>query len=80
MMASIKTAMRPGAKLFLIEYRAEDPDISIKRIHRMSRRQAVKEMKAAGLVLHQNIQNLPWQHCLVFVKERDGAYSGDTDL
>ena len=69
MMASIKKALSPGGKLFLIEYRAEDATIPIKRVHRMSRRQAVKEMKAAGLTLYQNIQNLPWQHCLVFVKE-----------
>ena len=39
MMASIKKALRPDGKLFLIEYRAEDPDIPIKRIHRMARRQ-----------------------------------------
>ena len=34
----------------------------------MSENQAVKEMKAAGFKLLKNIENLPWQHCMVFVK------------
>jgi ubiquinone/menaquinone biosynthesis C-methylase UbiE len=69
MMASITKALRPDGKLFLIEYRAEDYTVPIKRIHKMTKRQAVKEMKAAGMKLEQNIKNLPWQHCLVFVKD-----------
>ncbi|WP_445385012.1 class I SAM-dependent methyltransferase [Robiginitalea sp. IMCC44478] len=69
MIASIKRAMRADAKLYLIEYRAEDPNVPIKKLHKMSEAQAVKEMQAAGLKLLQNISNLPWQHCMVFVKE-----------
>ncbi|MBT8179440.1 MAG: class I SAM-dependent methyltransferase [Eudoraea sp.] len=69
LMASLYKAMRSDAKLFLIEYRAEDPLVPIKKIHKMSEAQAVREMKAAGLKLEQNIGNLPWQHCMVFVKE-----------
>ena len=69
MMASIKTALRPEGKLYLIEYRGEDPKVPIKRLHKMTEAQAVKEMKAAGFQLEQNIDNLPWQHCMVFVKQ-----------
>jgi SAM-dependent methyltransferase len=69
MIISIKRAMRADAKLYLIEYRAEDPYVPIKKLHKMSEAQAVKEMEAAGLKLLQNISNLPWQHCMVFVKE-----------
>ncbi len=68
MMLSLKEAMRDDAKLYLIEYRGEDPEVPIKRLHKMSEAQAVKELKAAGLVLDENIANLPWQHCMVFVK------------
>lgn len=67
--ASIKKALRPGGKLYLIEYRGEDESIPIKKLHKMTERQAVKEMKVAGMKLQKNISNLPSQHCMVFVKE-----------
>ena len=68
MIASMKSALKSNGQLFLIEYRAEDPLVPIKTIHKMSENQAVKEMKAAGFKLLKNIDNLPWQHCMVFVK------------
>ena len=68
MINSIKNALKPNGELFLIEYRAEDLKVPIKRIHKMTEEQAVKEMKAAGLVLKENIDNLTWQHCMVFIK------------
>lgn len=68
MMASIKEAMREDARLYLIEYRGEEPNVPIKKLHKMTEAQAVKEMKALGLVLEENNDNLPWQHCMVFVK------------
>ena len=69
MIQSIKKAMRPEAELYLIEYRGEDASVPIKELHKMTEAQAVKEMKAAGLELKENIDNLPWQHCMVFVKD-----------
>ena len=68
MIASMKSALKSNGQLFLIEYRAEDPLVPIKTIHKMSENQSVKEMKAAGFKLLKNIENLPWQHCMVFVK------------
>jgi protein-L-isoaspartate O-methyltransferase len=69
MMASIKKALRADGKIYLIEYRAEDPMVPIKEVHKMSEEQAVKEFEAAGFKLEINKSNLPWQHCMVFVKE-----------
>jgi len=69
MMASIKSALKPDGKIYLIEYRGEDDNVPIKRLHKMSEDQAVKEMNASGFKLLQNIRSLPWQHCMVFVKE-----------
>jgi protein-L-isoaspartate O-methyltransferase len=69
MIASIKKALKPNGRLFLIEYRGEDPNVPIKKIHKMSEKQAVMEMKAAGFKLEQNVNNLPWQHCMIFEKE-----------
>ena len=68
MIASMKNALKSNGELFLIEYRMEDPLVPIKTIHKMSEKQAIKEMEAAGFKLRKNIDNLPWQHCMIFVK------------
>jgi hypothetical protein len=67
MILSIKKSLKKNGKIYLIEYRMEDDAVPIKTIHKMSEKQAVKEMKAAGFKLEKNIDNLPWQHCMVFV-------------
>ena len=68
MIASMKNALKSNGQLFLIEYRKEDSKVPIKKIHKMTEKQAVKEMEAAGFKLKENIDNLPWQHCMVFMK------------
>ena len=68
-MQDIVRALRPGGRFVLLEYRVEDPTVPIKRLHKMSEEQAVREMESVGLRLQENIDNLPWQHCMVFVKE-----------
>ncbi|CAH0998729.1 2-methoxy-6-polyprenyl-1,4-benzoquinol methylase, mitochondrial [Neolewinella maritima] len=69
MMQDIVTALRPGGRFVLLEYRMEDSTVPIKRLHKLSEAQAVREMASVGLRLQENIDNLPWQHCMVFVKE-----------
>ncbi|WKV11308.1 class I SAM-dependent methyltransferase [Marivirga harenae] len=69
MIASIKKSLKPKGKIYLIEYRSEDDSVPIKRLHKMSEKQAVKEFKAAGFILKKNIDNLPWQHCMVFIRQ-----------
>ncbi len=66
---SIKKALKENGKIFLIEYRGEDDSIAIKKLHKMTQEQAIKEMQAAGMKLEQSIDNLPLQHCMVFVKK-----------
>jgi FkbM family methyltransferase len=70
MALSMLEALKPGGKLVLVEFRAEDPAVPIKTIHKMSEQQAVKEFKAAGFSFEKNISNLPWQHCLIFRKPK----------
>ena len=67
-MQEIVKALKPDGRFVLLEYRMEDPQVPIKILHKMSEKQAVREMKAVGLRLRENIDNLPWQHCMVFVK------------
>ena len=69
MALSMRAALKPGGKLVLVEFRAEDPTVPIKTIHKMSEAQAIKEFKAAGFTFDKNIDNLPWQHCMVFIKQ-----------
>ena len=69
MIASIKNALKPNGQLFLIEYRGEDSKVPIKKIHKMTEKQAIKELEAAGFRLKENIENLPWQHCMIFLKK-----------
>lgn len=68
MMRGIFRALRPGGRVILVEYRAEDPDVPIKPLHKMSEKQARREMEAAGLVLLETRAILPRQHLMVFEK------------
>jgi len=70
MTLSMLEALKPGGQLVLVEFRAEDPNVPIKTIHKMSERQAVKEFKASGFLFEKNMGNLPWQHCLIFRKPK----------
>ena len=66
---AIKRALRPGTgRLALVEYRAEDPSVPIKEIHKMTVAQAKKEMAAIGLEFVEVKETLPQQHLLLFRK------------
>ncbi len=68
MMRGIVRALRPGGRVFLIEYRGEDASIPIKRLHKMTQQQAIREMQAVGLVWVETRDFLPTQHFMVFEK------------
>lgn len=61
-------ALRPGGQLVLVEYRAEDRRVPIKRLHKMSQAQAKREMSAVGLEWVRTEGALPQQHVLIFAK------------
>lgn len=68
MMRGIYDALRPGGRVALIEYRLEDPEVPIKRLHKMSEQQARAEMAAAGLEWVETRDILPRQHFMIFKK------------
>jgi SAM-dependent methyltransferase len=68
MLHSIRTALKPGGRIYLLEFRAEDPRVPIKPLHKMSEEQAVREFGALGFAFVENKPGLPWQHLLVFEK------------
>lgn len=68
MLQAIHKALKPGGKLLLLEYRAEDPSIPIKALHKMSVAQAAKELGANGFTLDTLKSFLPIQHFLLYRK------------
>lgn len=68
MLASLFHALKPGGRIFLLEFRAEDPEVPIKPLHKMSEAQARLELESAGFRFLENREGLPWQHFLIFQK------------
>ncbi|MFT5467547.1 MAG: ubiquinone/menaquinone biosynthesis C-methylase UbiE [Verrucomicrobiales bacterium] len=68
MLESIVVGLKPGGRVILLEYRGEDPEVPIKRLHKMTEAQSKKEMAAVGLEWKETREFLPSQHFMVFVK------------
>ena len=68
MLSALAKALKPNGKILLLEYRAEDPEIAIKELHKMSVKQVNKEMEANGFKLFQREEFLLIQHFLVYEK------------
>jgi SAM-dependent methyltransferase len=64
--AAMARALKPGGALVLVEYRAEDPRVAIKELHKMSEAQSIAEMAAIGLEWERTESFLPQQHFMVF--------------
>jgi precorrin-6B methylase 2 len=62
-------ALKPGGRLVFVEFRLEDPDVPIKLVHKMTKKQVIKEMEPHPLKLAKAIDVLPWQHVLIFEKK-----------
>ncbi len=67
-MESVVRALKPGGRVVYVEYRAEDPKVPIKALHKMSEAQVRKEAAAHALVYERTANTLPWQHVVVFRK------------
>jgi len=72
MMRGIRRALRPGGRVFLIEYRGEDPRVPIKPLHKMTQAQAITELEAVGLRWVETLDILPSQHFMVFENPAEG--------
>ena len=68
MMMHLKEALKPGGRVVLAEYRAENPLVLIKRLHKMSKAQVKREMRAVGFTWLKTDESLPQQHLLFFEK------------
>ncbi len=69
------TALKPGGRLVLVEFRAEDPTVPIKPEHKMTLEQVRKEVEPQGFTFKESLEFLPWQHVIIFEKPREAKKS-----
>ncbi|HEX3997846.1 MAG TPA: class I SAM-dependent methyltransferase [Pirellulales bacterium] len=69
MLAAMRKSLKPGGKLVLAEFRAEDRNVPIKPLHKMSKEQVLKELPSNGFKLVEDFEKLPWQHLFFFVSD-----------
>jgi precorrin-6B methylase 2 len=62
-------ALKPGGRLCFVEYRAEDPEVPIKPLHKMTEKQVKKEMEPHPVRFVDTLDVLPRQHIIFFEKE-----------
>ena len=67
-MASIMKALKPGGRIVFVEYKAEDPAVPIKPLHKMSEAQIKREAAVFPLDWERTVSTLPWQHAVLFRK------------
>jgi ubiquinone/menaquinone biosynthesis C-methylase UbiE len=64
----VREALKPTGRLVLFEYRAEDPNVPILPLHKMTVAQARLEVEHEGFTLSRVQEDLPRQHLLTFTK------------
>ena len=69
MLAAMRRALTNKGMLVLVEFRTEDPKVPIKKLHKMSKKQILKEMQPNGFRLAGQFEQLPWQHMMFFQRK-----------
>src|SRR5215471_18145897 len=70
MVASMTRSLKPNGRIVFVEFRAEDPAVPIKRVHKMSEAQVRKEMAVQPLQWSETIETLPRQHIIIFRRKK----------
>jgi ubiquinone/menaquinone biosynthesis C-methylase UbiE len=71
MLAALRKSLAKGGRMVLVEFRAEDDNVPIKPLHKMSKAQIMKEVPANGFKLVEQYDELPWQHVMFFERDED---------
>ena len=69
MVEAMCKALKPDGRIVFVEFRGEDPNVPIKRVHKMTEAQVRKEMRVQPLDWVETIGTLPQQHMIVFRKK-----------
>jgi len=75
MLSALRRALKPDGLIALVEFRAEDPRVPIQPLHKMSKRQILKEFPANGFELVKEFDRLPWQHLMFFGRDESFGQS-----
>jgi len=67
-MTSVMKSLKTGGRMVFVEYKAEDPKVPIKALHKMSEAQIRKEAQVFALDWERTVSTLPWQHVVIFRK------------
>jgi hypothetical protein len=64
-------ALKAGGRIAFVEFRAEDENVPILAVHKMTEKQVLKEMEGFPLRHVRTLGHLPWQHVILFEKRVD---------
>lgn len=70
MLRAIRRSLKPEGRIALAEFRAEDAEVPIKPLHKMSKKQILKEIPPNGWKLRGQFDGLPWQHLMFFQQDQ----------
>jgi ubiquinone/menaquinone biosynthesis C-methylase UbiE len=79
MLQGIRRSLKPEGRMVLVEFRAEDLTVPIKPLHKMSRKQILKEIPPNGFRLVDEYEELPWQHVMFFQRDDSPKEPQDKD-
>ena len=69
MMLHIYKAMKPDARILLVEYKAEDPNSRVTPLHKMTETAILTELSAFGFRRDKVVDIISTQHVFVFLKD-----------
>ena len=69
MLSGMRESLNETGRVALVEFRLEDPTVPIKLLHKMSKKQIIKEWTANGFRLVEEYDELPWQHVMFFGRD-----------
>jgi ubiquinone/menaquinone biosynthesis C-methylase UbiE len=69
MLRAMREALKPDGRMVLVEFRLEDPKVPIKLLHKMTKKQIMKEIPPNGFKLVEQFDELPWQHVMFFARD-----------
>lgn len=69
MLRHIRESLKADGRMVLLEYRAEDPNVPILPLHKMTVAQVKGEIEPEGFRLNKVIETLPRQHIIIFQRK-----------
>ena len=78
MLSAMRASLAPRGRIALAEFRLEDPQVPIKLLHKMTKKQILKEFRPNGFKLVEAYDKLPWQHLMFFERDENRAATPPT--